>query len=316
MRLAQAARKLTITTEEIVSFLKKQDSEIAKDSNAKLSPEQITLIFSRYGIPAEEEIATPAAEITSDIPEENVEQDVEIDEDKADTFTIKPAPNESVEEMPVDELVEGDEKEAEIEAENIIADHTHVNQSPVTEQSFEEKPDPKYKTVSDLLAEQEQQTEETEDASNEALAEPDKAEEVIIKAPKVTLQGLNVLGKIELPTPKPKEEKEKTDADIKVQRKARSQNVQRRKNKKELTPQQIRDRERRRLESKRKREKEALKASKEAFYKEQVLKPQQKQVKKKKKIKKTVITPKQPNRTVKNEVPKSVLGKFWRWLNT
>jgi hypothetical protein len=171
----------------------------------------------------------------------------------------------------------------------------------------------KYKTVSDLLEEQDQEN---------SAESSETEEEIVIKAPTVNLKGLNVLGKIELPEPK---EKKTTVIEGEEKRLARTsekelnsapKKYQRGKDRKVLSPQELRSKEKRKADSKRKLEEAAKKKQREDYYSEHVLKPNQKAQKRKQTQKKSPqVNPSQKGPNVE-EKPKTALGKFWKWLNT
>ena len=153
MRLAQAARKISITTEDIVNFLAKRDILVEKDSNTKLSEEAIKLLFSYYDVEIEQKQA---------IETDKAEKQVQTKEAEA---SIAPSFTEESENIDVME-----DQQLEIaEEEDVPAEIQPAKKS--------------FKTVGELL---------------ENDFETDQ-EDLVIKAPKVQLQGLNVLGKIDLP---------------------------------------------------------------------------------------------------------------------
>ncbi|WMN07460.1 hypothetical protein QYS48_28825 [Marivirga arenosa] len=278
MRLAQAARKLSMTTEEIVDFLQLRGIEIEKDSNTKLSAESIQVLYKYFEIEEEE-------------PVEKVEvQPDEIQDEQADAN------------IPTEEEAEVNE---EIVSEKLGQEESNEIAEPQQEEKVEEvqaSEKKSFKTVGELL--------ESEDETTD--------EDLVIKAPKVELKGLNVVGKIDLPEPKPKEEKQEDKPD-KLQPRVKKNyqkgnNKKSRRNRKELTPAQIRQKEEEREERKRKRIEKEKKKKREEFYKENILKPKQEEQKKKTKKKKIKVVEQkiQPNQPK----PKTVLGKFWRWLNT
>ncbi|GAB3336738.1 hypothetical protein GCM10027429_20390 [Marivirga atlantica] len=321
MRLAQAARKLTITTDEIVSFFKKREIEIIKDSNTKLEEDHIELLFNYYGVPIKEEkTITSEPEIDTVKEDQIVAAEAKLEDEVADKVEDEPnevadqteAKPETSDEMPSSDIVEetNSHKAEEEEQENI--------KELTTPQHIEEvKPSSKYKTVTDLLEEQEAKE------SSDELDEDNEEEEVVIKAPKVTLQGLNVVGKIDLPEPKPKEAKEEKAEETSEKKQSRSNSRkpykkhQKKGRRKELSPQQIREKEKKKAEQKRIAEEKARKKQREAYYKENVLKPQQQlQKKKKPKKKQQTTTLAYEGKTETKPTPKTALGKFWRWLNT
>ncbi len=328
MRLAQAARNLAITTDEIVSFFHKREIEIVKDSNTKLTPDAVELLFAHYKVApktdksdivtTEREPEVNAAIVIATQPEEAAKRDQELaneEEVPSDAGNIEA--NQPEQEAPEAVLTQN----ADSSAQEIAVAHTATEEDTITptNESIENnetkvatlesqnesiKAAPQYRTVSDLLA---------DEMTDEDI---DNSEQVIIKAPKVTLQGLNVLGKIDLPEPKLKKEFEETkpEGSAKIaDRKQRKSYTNKGKN--ELTPQQIRARDQRKAAQKLKREEASKKKKRTSHYKENVLKPKQQQQSKKKtqkKIKKRM----EPEPIQTRTAPKTVLGKFWNWLNT
>ena len=146
----------------------------------------------------------------------------------------------------------------------------------------------------------------------------DLSDITLIKAPKKELEGLKIVGKIDLPEPKPKAAKlvEKEDSPAANRREPRRGN-------RKLSPE---EKEKRRLQAKRK--KEAYEAKQERRRKEEA----ERKLKEKKKayyhqkIKQTGKTPtKKPRPAVKeaDEImetqklraqPKTAIGRFWAWF--
>lgn len=310
MRLAQVARNLSITTEDIVAFLAKKDINIIKDSNTKLDQASLDTIYAYYGKPEERNESAP---IPEELPDRIVELEPEQStmEEDLEAQEIVSAEIESKDDKVIENYSEASPEQDEVSPDL----ETSLNIEIDEEEELPTKKLPaekKYKTVTDLLEEQE--------SNAEALSD-DIAEEVIIKAPKVNLQGLNIVGKIDLPEPREKKEVDKEERPKKNQkRKADSNRPPKRgvggKRRNELSPQEVRAREKKAAERKRKAEEEERKKQREAFYKDQVLKPKQEQQKKKqakkKQLKPKVSSTAQPLKPA----PKSALGKFWRWLNT
>jgi hypothetical protein len=156
----------------------------------------------------------------------------------------------------------------------------------------------------------------------------------LIKAPKLKLDGLKVVGKIDLPAPKQKPVKEEKVVDEQLEEQPKTKRESKTTDRKRQAVRKPRpsslELERRRTERearlKREAEEKHIKELKEKHYKENVLAKQQAQAgQKKKKIAKPL-----PNNNVVTEVKapykkskqvqkpakkKSVLGRFWAWLN-
>lgn len=140
----------------------------------------------------------------------------------------------------------------------------------------------------------------------------------LIKAPKRELEGLKVVGKIELPKPveKKAEVEEKVEIDERDLRKA---GYGRRPKKQPLTEE---EREKRRLKAKKRKEENEARQAKRKKAQEEQRKKERNQAYYKQKLEQTKprkSTPKKGSTAKsaqKRKAPKTLLGKFWRWLNT
>lgn len=282
MRLAQVARKLSITTEDIVDFLEIRGITIEKDSNTKLEEEAVQLLYRYFEV--EEKSKTEELPLTEEIEAESIKED-----DIAETEELSKEADEEKEEE--ENIIQNEQQQEEpVEEKNQIVEDSEKS----VKKSF--------KTVDELL----------QDEGN------DVDEDLVIKPAKVELKGLNVVGKIDLPEPKPKpesreEEKEKTKLNTKKSYLKPRKKMPKRHQKRELSPSEIRKREEEREARKRERIEKEKKRKREQFYKEKVLKPKRLEQKSKPKKKKTESV--EQNKIQKPQ-PKTLLGKFWRWLNT
>jgi len=152
------------------------------------------------------------------------------------------------------------------------------------------------------------------DPSNEPSDEEGTEVDDVIRAPKIELVGLKVVGKIELPEPKIKEEKP-----VEPRTKRGATNGRRESNDEEKEARRIRNREARerralKVEEKEREERvERDRKSKEVFYRQKLADEAKVKKNRKPKKKKEVIIAQK----VKEEPqPKTLLGKFWKWLNT
>ncbi|HET8860299.1 hypothetical protein [Marivirga sp.] len=276
MRLAQAARKLSITTEDIIDFLEIRGIIVEKDSNTKLEEKAVQMLWKYF-----------------EVEEENkAELQVFKEEDETSALKEEAKEKENIE-KPVDDLQD------KIEESTVEEEEDKSNQIEAEKERESDKKS--FKTVDELL----------EDGGN------DVGHDFVIKAPKVELKGLNVVGKIELPEPKPKNESsKKKDEESKskksIQRPSSRKTIERRQQR-ELSPTEIRKREKQKEARKREQAEKEKKQKREKFYKEKILKP--KQIEQKAKPKKKKSTPIEPE-IEQRPKPKTVLGKFWRWLNT
>lgn len=163
MRLAQLARKLSVTPAEIVRYLQANGQAIA-DVNTRLEEEQLRPIISHF------------------------------------------APGR------VEEILEEDRKPAEPELQEIVQDEPEAEVSIEEELTLVQTSDPLPENEPLQPALQKDFSEEIVQSAEEAK---DPLEGVdVIKAPKVTLTGLKVLGKIDLPEPKKKEPEVKPTDEI------------------------------------------------------------------------------------------------------
>jgi hypothetical protein len=201
----------------------------------------------------------------------------------------------------------------------------------------EEAPTPKKKTVPKKIELKEPNVKKAEAPKIYSLEKEieEKTKDIeLIKAPKLKLDGLKVLGKIDLPTPKQKAVKEEKEAEDKVTDtpKARRTNTttdRKRQPERKPRPNSL-ELERRRIEREAKQKREAeekhLKALKEKHYKETVLAKQKANAAKKNKKAAQPLTPKavidepkvnkpKAQKAQKLVKKKSALGRFWAWLN-
>ena len=146
---------------------------------------------------------------------------------------------------------------------------------------------------------------------------PDLSKITLIKAPKKELEGLKVVGKIELPEPKIKKTEEtetskKEDIRGKRNRKQRPQLSEEEKEKNRLKAKRKKEQYEARQEKRRKaKEKQRRKALNKARYQEKLQKHKDTQPKPKAKSEESSTTD-----AATQAPPKTIFGKFWRWMNT
>ncbi len=310
MRLGQLSRKLEISNREVVSFLATKGIEIKDHPNVKVSDEAEVILIEEFGIIEKTPLEDPII-VEEPVKEEFIQEEVlvepEIEETDISKEIVENNPSESVEEIIVDAEVTIEEEPIVEETELEIAtesDDVHHDESI---------------TVGEMLG---------DDDDPESVKSFDHVK--VIKAPKVELPGLKVVGKIDLPQPKvemeeplheaPEESEEKSEESAP---KVRTISHDRKNSRARLTPQQMEEKRQRRKKSEEKRNKEAidrrerqeqkrLKELREAHYKAKVEKaPKSKSVKHKVSINKNSKKMADPK-----DQPKSMLGKFWKWLNT
>ncbi|PIQ49161.1 MAG: hypothetical protein COW03_06375 [Cytophagales bacterium CG12_big_fil_rev_8_21_14_0_65_40_12] len=212
-----------------------------------------------------------------------------------------------------------------------------IEEAPKEVELEEEVPTPKKKVLPKKIELKEPKVKKVEAPKIYSLEKEieEKTKDIeLIKAPKLKLDGLKVLGKIDLPAPKQKPVKEEKEAEDKAKDvpKARRNNISEdRKPQPERKPRPNSiELERRRIEREAKQKREAeekhLKALKEKHYKETVLAKQKANAAKKKKKSAQPLTPKAVTEEPKINKPKAqkaqkvvkkktVLGRFWAWLN-
>ncbi len=213
-----------------------------------------------------------------------------------------------------------------------LKDETADPKGKVEEPLIEEAEEPTEKEIQKPSG-QEVSTEESEDDAGESREkvvpakewsdelEPDIIKEAsgdeeeieLIKAPKITLPGLTVKGKIDLPEPKEKPKKEEK-SDLK-KRRDRSNSRKRKNRSTDYNPLEA-ARKRKAREEEQRREEEARKKKEQR--RKRYLQEVQPLSRPKKQEKKS--TPNSDNefheKPMPKDPPKSTLGKFWRWLNS
>ncbi len=355
MRLGQLARKLDISTSDIVSLLKEHNIEINNHPNVKIEGEREAIVIEEYGFP---ELEHPTETVFADKPKVEEKQIVIQDQPTPDNLDLQsnaPVTQNEKEDViiqqkanPIDHaedvvaieqeqsLVENEKEDTAIEQkanpidndEEVAVteqkDHPIDNEAELIEKEEEllEKevasPVPEQKLLieakidTDLTIEEEKSA--IIDPSNEPSEEEGTEVDDVIRAPKIELVGLKVVGKIELPEPKIKEEKP-----VEPRTKRSATNGRRESNDEEKEARRIRNREareRRALKAEEKEREERVerdRKSKEVFYRQKLADEAKAKKNRKPKKKKEVIVAQK----VKEEPqPKTLLGKFWKWLNT
>jgi hypothetical protein len=303
MRLRQLSRKLEIKTDKILEFLSNAGHAMENDANGKLTAEQVVLVEAEFPAPFVEEI----------IEEEKVVIAVE-EEEKLIEEPIEEAP---IVTEPVDEKLEAPllEKDDSIELEVPLAPP-----SDVTSQVSEEIETP----VEEII-----ETPAPPVRLFKAVEEPkDDPNIELIKAPTVKLEGLRVLGKIDLPEPKPKVEPEEKEIIKEETPRRKVRQIQKNRDSVRGQNENPVEKERQRqakISARRKRDAEQkLKDKKADNYRQQIkLKPAPPKAKKKKKpVPKPVeirtsapILGQSKTKAPIQKREQNKLRKFWGWLN-
>jgi len=282
MRIGQLSRKYDIPHQEIISFLKEiEPTSCTFHSNSKLDEATEELIARKFDFSLEE-----SSEHQDEVREESiVEKGLSESEVPHKPETVEPVQNEMekmlLPESQLDKSISGAEVPNPQEDEEVVIE---------TDQLLE------------LL-----ESDETP---------IDLAKITRIKAPKKQLDGLKVVGKIELPEPKTKTEEkaEWQEKEIKPERNGRRRLV----SEEELEKRRLRAKEKkeeyeaRQEKRKQEKEKKRIKAIKEAHYLKKMQRTKPIQQKNKIKAKNRQTSPTEEQRPK----PKTLFGKFLRWLNT
>ena len=308
MRLGQLARKYGISKKEIISYLNEKDPSLpALGQNSKLDENTLSLIAERFEDPdaifdesGEQEQQQQGGEQAQQQSAVSQVQEQKQGQPDGPVTSLSSDPEVSIAPQPTEMGAEPSSGSEATSAPNSPEPSVPGTTEPRKEDEV---------IATDKLLELLESEEESVDLSKITL----------IKAPKKELDGLKVVGKIDLPEPV----KKSTDKDA-------SQENERKKGKygkdrgRELTEE---EREKRRLKAKRKREayeareerrrkereKRRKKEANKARYKQKLQRANLNQLKQKSGPTPTTT----PVETVDQPAPpKSLLGKIWRWLTT
>ena len=280
MRLGQLARKYDVSLQEIISYLNEIDP--AHDSlhhNSKLDEQIELMVVEHFDI----KLVAPE-DPQNVIAEEDIKE------------------SEQIPENPLEEINEEIEAELQMELDPSLPP-IKIQESPSKTEDLPRKEHEVIETdkLIELL-----DSEETEvDLSNITL----------IKAPKKELDGLKVLGKIDLPEPKSKsdtiseqpEKKPKPDRYVKHDRQRLSD--EERENRRLKAKKKKEDYERRQEKRRKEEEKKQKKALNKARYEQKMQQVKSSQPKQK--------APSQDELPEVNDLPpkpETILGKVWAWL--
>lgn len=349
MRLGQFARKNNITIKDITSHLDEVGAALDNPHpNSGLSDETEALLMEQFELELEvvpdqvEDIVEEKPEIEEIVAVEEVVEveEVEVKEEVFEAVMIEEevveAPEVIIEEKPVTEELE-DIEEVEIKEEVIVEEAALEASEELIEPVFEHMKE----IPSELLPEKiekkinEEEVMET-DKFLELLESDDPSVDLskitLIKASKKKLEGLKVVGKIDLPEPKIKEPLAKEELE-EVEEKVKpefNENITQEEIENELR------REKRRLYREKQESRRLIAKEKQADFKvRQEKRKLEKEIEQKRSKKeahyKQKLAPNKPNkfnRKIKKQKqelventeiearPNSILGKFWKWLNT
>ena len=292
MRLGQLARQLNINTSDIVSLLNEHDITINDHPNVKIEGEPEQIVLGKFGQEKKPEKA-----------ETEITVDLQVIEESAPTTELLESP--LTEEEPITFEEEQIAAVAEIEP-SIPQEEESKEMIEPQELNMPDAPEENHENLETSI---ELVTEET----NESNLNIDEDE--VIRAPKISLEGLKVVGKIDLPEPKIKEQPTKENDDFKPKRKSkhyRSDQTEEEREARRIRNKEIKER---RLQKEKEREQqereERERKAKEEFYRKKlVTEKAQKNKKAKRKD-----SQKEVKQILKSE-NKTAFGKFWQWLNT
>lgn len=311
MRLGQFARKYDIRVQDLISYL---ESDVKEEihSNTKLSDEVESNILDFFGIDVEViqkelPVIEDEPEITSESKKEESQESVVMSEpvsekvpewDAEDSeYGVKTDKAPAFPETPLDDI-------ASVEGEIALPEES------VDEKEIETPIIKKTEPAEDEIIQTDKLLELLE--SEESPKDLEKIK--LIKAPKKELAGLKVLGKVDLPEPKKKSETKKDEESQKVNQGRNKQLSSEEKEKRRLKAKQKQEAYEARQEKIRKEQKaKQLKELKASHYKQKIQKVDPK------KKRQTPPVPDKPveapTKKAKPE-PKTLLGKWWHWMNT
>lgn len=300
MRLTALARKLNVSRDKLIHFLRSKNIEFNEGINAKLPDEIVQLIEAEF---IQEEEAIPE-EVTSESETVGIKDDIE---------EIQESDEIQKEEVKEETVLESEEKNEEVEAEII---------------EEVEKPELENEAVDSIEHIDDDSIRPKEDESLEEFLTNKDVD--VIKVKKIKLEGVKVVGKIDLPEPKPKVKEEDTPEELKEddgkkveekkakglygdyldKRKGRHRGKQRRK-RPALSYKEKQDLEDKKYKREREKQIQKEKERKKEHYQEKV-KPVQIESKPKKKRKSLSETQKKQEGKSRK---KGLVGRFWSWLN-
>lgn len=288
MRLTALARKIHKTPSELIAILADYGIKPENGINSKITDEIANSILADFDV-------APTDSDPVDLPEDNTPKTDQISEVADDTMD---------EASPVKQEENPEESEAEEVTEENVKKNVAEQEQPTEEEKEEEKSEggKLIGTIEDL--------------------ESDRAQSIeLIKAKKIKLEGIKVVGKIELPEKKEKSPKDALEleeneqaktAEVKPPPRKRKPNKKKRQKHGELSyEERVKEEAREKLKLKRRRENEARRRKKK--YYETEVKPK--------------YVPKQPSRKKRKKhieadtyqapvvVHKNPLKRLWAWLN-
>ncbi len=224
IRASQAARKLNVGLHTIIEFLAKKGHVVENNPNAKLTPEQFALLSKEYASSATEKLEASHLQIgVKHIENIVIEPEKEVNKKKSEEEESVLIKNIGAKEVKAKEEVKATPK-VETEKPKLeglkVVDKIDLEVKPKTKKEepakkepeqpkVEAKPEPKVEEKPEPAAPPIVEKVKEKEIELPKAIEPEKAPEEkpqeVIKATAEKLQGLNVLGKIQLPTEKKKD---------------------------------------------------------------------------------------------------------------
>ncbi|MCE7991125.1 MAG: hypothetical protein HEP71_04060 [Roseivirga sp.] len=348
MRLRQLARKLGVHPEKILTLLSESGHELQNDANSKLTEEQVEITLTHFPLPVVEAEATEEDDTST-----TVEAPQEIEEPASALVEVVNS-EEPVESTEAKDEVTGDDEEVTeevIEKSDPDLEHLEIPFGPpshATSQVSEidrEQPIEAIEKPEKVIIQLEKQKPEVK-VYNAIEEDEEFLNAELIKTEKPVLEGLKVVGKIELPEPKKPTEKTEEDTDAEEKSDKSSQKNDRRKGgrndrgkgrngrnqRQRLSPLEYERQKAERLAKKKKKEAERkLKKKKEEHYRAKLdaklkakkktppAKPKKQVVEEEEAMAPLPINgmsrPKPVAPKAKKKKGKGPLKKFWGWLN-
>jgi translation initiation factor IF-2 len=208
IRLGQASRKLNVGKDHILEFLSKKGFKVENNPNAKLTAEQYTLLSKEYASSASEKIEAHGLTIGNKHNENvTIKSETETHRKKTeeeDRILIKNLGSKEI--FKQKEEVKPEKVEVEkpkLEGIKVVG---KIELEP--EKKVVEKPKEKEKEKEPEVVEKPVAKVVTPKQPEPPVVVPEKQEQELIKAKATNLQGLKVVGKIELPQEKEKKKEQ------------------------------------------------------------------------------------------------------------
>lgn len=316
MRLGTLARKINITPSQLTSFLESQSIDLPSGTNTKLTEQQIEQVLFHFNatLTTEPEPIEEIEEGKASHSETPLVESETSDSDNVDALEVETELKEQEVSPPKTKFTESF---AEIALPHELEDSEehHEGTPHDTEVEYDAVEEPSESNVPVEI--------DPEIESSAERAAYDESIEVI-KPQKVTLPGLKVKGKIDLPEPKVKseenlEEEKPLDPDAiitttgpKRERRRKPKNKRGRKYDKDYNPIEAERKRKAREEKKKKEQAERLKKKAKTRHYQRTVTTTQPITAKKKKGKKEHVR----QESLKEQQTGNFLQRFWRWMNT